>query len=272
MKRKLLLLAVVATAFFCGGFYIVKGNEKALVCRFGKARLPLVGSGLHYDLPWPLTTISRINPNEVRTMGIGAAASETIEGDQFLLAAEQYSIGEFLTGDKNILNLQVNVQYRISEADATDYLFGSESPEGQLRLMADSLIADVVAHSGVDYVHPLGLNELRVILTRRLRERAVEQRLGIVVEDVTIAGVYPPVLVKQAFLEVSNARASKERFINEALAYREQTTAAAGADAQQLMDLCQWYEICHRSATTTALRRATHQTPPRVMADDAQKV
>lgn len=249
MKRIFLLATVILAAYLCCGFYIVKGNEKVLVRRFGKARLPLVGSGLHYDLPWPLGTISRINPNEIRTIEIGAATTESVEGDQFLLAAEQYQVGEFLTGDKNILNLQVHVQYRISEEGAVDYLFGCKQPERHLRLMAESLTADVVARSGVDYVHPLGLAEMRAILTRKLRDRVAAQRLGIHVENVTIAGVYPPVLVKQAFLDVSDARASKEKFINEALAYREQTIAAAGADAQQQRDLA---ESSRRTAIESA--------------------
>ncbi len=236
MKRLLIVTGLLAVAYVASGFYIVKGNEKALVRRFGKAQLPLVGSGLHYALPWPMSTVSRINPNEVRTLQVGGAVSELIEGDQFLLAAQQYQSSEFLTGDKNILNLQVNVQFRLSEAGAAEYLFGSVNPEAHLRLITESLVADVVARSGVDFVHPLGLAELRAILTRRVDELVTSHNLGIVIENVTIEGVSPPLLVKQAFLDVSNARASKERFINEAQAYREQTVAAAHADARQLSD------------------------------------
>ncbi len=236
MKRILAVAAILGIAYFCSGFYIVKGNEKALIRRFGKAQMPLVGSGLHYALPWPMSDISRINTNEVRTLKIGGGTSDNIEGDQFLLAAQQSQFGEFLTGDKNILNLEINVQYRVSEANAAEYLFGSVNPEAHLRLIIESLAADVVAHSGVDFVHPLGLAELRAILTQRTHKLANSRQLGIEIENVTIEGVTPPLLVKQAFLDVSNARASKERYIHEAQAYREQTLAAASADAQQLLD------------------------------------
>lgn len=249
MKRTAVLFLILAAAYFSTGFFIVGGNEKALVRRFGRAQLPLAGSGLHYALPWPMSTISRINPHEVRTLQIGGIASEAVEGDQFLLAADQYQLDEFLTGDKNILNVQVNVQYRISEADVQDYLFGCVNPEAHLRLITESLLGDAVARSGVDFVHPLGLAELQAMLTERTRQLVQSRRLGVVIEEVTIAGVSPPLLVKQAFVDVSNARASKERFINEALAYREQTVAAAEADAKKNVDQA---ETSRRTAIESA--------------------
>jgi modulator of FtsH protease HflK len=50
---------------------------------------------------------------------------------------------------------------------------------------------------------------------------------------VTIAGVFPPVEVKAAFLDVSNARAEKERMINAELSRGEQLLASARAAASQ---------------------------------------
>jgi len=249
MKRRAILMALLLAAYFASGFYIVKGNEKALVRRFGRAQFPLVSSGLRYSLPWPMSTVSRVNLSEVRTMQIGELMTETIEGDPFLLAADQYQEGEFLTGDKNILNIQVHVQYRISEAGAADYLFGCVNPERHLRLVTESLVADAVARSGVDYVHPLGLAELRAMLTMRTQKLAESRDLGVVIEDVTLTDVAPPLMVKQAFTDVSDARASKQRFINEALAYREQTVAAAEADSRKMLD-------CAESVRNTSVESA----------------
>ena len=97
-------------------------------------------------------------------------------------------------------------------------------------------MADAVAGSGVDYVQPLGLTELRERLTRTAR-LAVEQRgWGITVEDVAIGGVFPPVEVKEAFLDVSNARAEKERGIHEEQTRAEQRLAQARADSREVLD------------------------------------
>lgn len=234
MKRPVTLIAVLlALAYLASGLYIVKGNEQALVRRFGKARLPLVASGLRYDLPWPFTRIDRVNLHEVRTISIGIPPAD-LTGTGLLQEVNLDRQAEFLTGDKNILNLQINVPYQI--VDPYLYAFSSESPEVSLRLLAESVVTEVIARSGVDFVHPLGLHELREILTRRLREAVDAQQWGIAVEDATIVGVFPPVEVKAAFLDVSNARAEKDRMINEEHTKRERLLAGAQAMARQMQD------------------------------------
>lgn len=220
--------------YLATGIFIVRGNEQALVRRFGKARLPMATSGLHFDLPWPFTQIDRLNIHEVRTISIGVLTLEPLEATGFLRELNVDRQGEFLTGDKNILNLAVNVQYRISNPYA--WLCLGANPEAGLKLLTESIVTDTVSRSGVDYVHPLGLNELRVLLTRQAREAAERQPWGVVVDDVTIAGAFPPVEVKAAFLDVSNARAEKERTINQEEAQAEKRVAAARAVAAREID------------------------------------
>jgi membrane protease subunit HflK len=233
MKRWLVWAMALSAAYFASGLYVVRGNEQALVRRFGRARLPLAASGLHFDLPWPFTRIDRVNVNQVQTLSVGVPAEPpAITG--FLRELEIDRQGEFLTGDKNILNLSVSAQYRV--ADPFAYLCRSEAPETGLKLLVESLVTDAVARSGVDYVHPLGLNELRELLTRRTREEADRQPWGILVEDVTIAGAFPPVEVKAAFLDVSNARAEKDRVIQQEQAQAEKRLAAAHATVREWLD------------------------------------
>lgn len=227
-------IAGTLLAYLASGIFIVRGNEQALVRRFGKAQRPLAASGLHFDLPWPFTRIDRLNVHEVRTISIGVATAEPLESTGFLREINIDRQGEFLTGDKNILNLAVIVQYRIDDPYA--WLCLGADPEVGLKLLAESIVADTVSRSGVDYVHPLGLNELRAILTRQTREAVERQPWGVVVDEVTIAGAFPPVEVKAAFLDVSNARAEKERMINQQQAQGEKRVAAARAVAAREID------------------------------------
>jgi len=231
-RNTFLLLCLIG--YTASGLYVVRGNEQAVVRRFGRALPGVVGSGLHFDLPWPFSRVDRVNQNEIRTVSLGLAAADEIEPNDFLRAAASSRSAEFLTGDKNILHLQVHVQYRITEPH--DYLLRHEAPERYLRLLAECVVADAVARSGVDFVHPLGLNELRQFLTQRTRELAESHRLGVTIEDVTIGDVRPPTLVKQAFLDVSNARAERDRMINEAHAEGEKMIAQAKAQALQEID------------------------------------
>ncbi len=234
MRRLLRWSAGVAAIYIASGLYVVRGNEQALVKRFGKADAVLVSGGLHFDLPWPFIRIERINVNELRTIAVGIAATEAFDGAGFLRDINLDRQGEFLTGDKNILNVQATVHYAI--ADPHRYFFDCRIPDTALRLLAESLVAEKIAQCSVDYVHPLGLNELQMVLTRAVRE-AVERQpwCGIAVDRVTIVGA-PPVEVKAAFVDVSNARAEKDRVINQEESRREKLLAASEAKVQQILD------------------------------------
>ena len=242
MKRWSLGILLFLLPYLLTGFYIVRGNETGVVQRFGKVQMSplgtvdLIDSGLHYDLPWPFSTVNRINLNEVHTLTIGLAESENVEASSFLQAVDDVAGSQFLTGDKNILNLQISVLYRISRSNAYEYLFGSESPQEHLRLLVESSTADLISRSGVDFVHPLGLGRLRELLTTQVRRLVERHRLGIEVEEVTISSVYPPVRVKADFLEVSNARADREKYIYAAKAYAVQSKHEARAQSQQIQD------------------------------------
>ena len=233
MKQALSWGAIVLTVYLASGFYVVRGNEQAVVRRFGRADRALVASGLHFDLPWPFARIERVNRHELRTLTVGIATADMLEEAGFLRNINLDRQGEFLTGDKNIINIQASVHYAI--ASPHDYFFGCQSPETGLKLLAESLVAEKVAQSGIDFIHPLGLKELQSLLTTSLREAAESRKWGVAVDSVTLAGL-PPVEVKAAFLEVSNARAGKDRLINQEQSRAERLLAASQASAQQTLD------------------------------------
>jgi len=238
-------------AWLASGFFVIRGNEQGLVRRFGRVTATPARSGLHWNLPWPLTRVDRINVSELRTLTIGVAAPDAQDPQGFLRPTGLDRVGEFLTGDKNLLNLQVNVQYRI--ADPYRWLCTVETPEVELRLLTENCLAEVVGQSGVDYVHPLGLNELRQRLTRDLLQTSPDQRLGAAIEDVTIAAVWPPVEVKGAFLDVSNARAEKDKLIEQEKSRAEQRLTSTQAQARQRVDQA---ETTRRSAVESARGQA----------------
>ncbi|MBW3542907.1 MAG: protease modulator HflK [Planctomycetes bacterium] len=257
MTRAFLYIFAALLAWLATGFYVVRGNETAVVrrcgrlVRAGEGRPLLVSSGLHYDLPWPFSQVDRTNLSEVRTLTIGRIDLD--DGGEFLQVVDPSSRSRFLTGDKNLLNLQLNVQYRVSPAGVDRWLYASESNEARLRALVESAAAELVSQSGVDFVHPLGLGELRRLLTLRVQHLVDEQNLGIAVDEVTIAGVSPPVQVKSDFLDVANARADKEKYIHAAEAFAEEQLQAAQARAQETLDTAR---IEHEQLVTNARGRS----------------
>jgi membrane protease subunit HflK len=160
---------------------------------------------------------------------------EAATGD-FLQYLESVGRSQYLTGDKNILHLQINTQYRVSEQATDDFLFHSAFPERHLERIVESVATDLLARSGVDFVHPLGQVELNRLLTEGVRHLAEEEGLGIDIDDVAINAVSPPLVVKSYFLDVTSARADKVNSINQAKAYAEQRRAAATGDVRRIAD------------------------------------
>ncbi len=237
-----LQLGVILFAYLLSGFFVVRGNEAAVVRRFGavvrnaNGDVRLWPSGWHFDCPWPFVTVDRVNLNEIRTLKIGDIGPDEPLQNAFLQSVDPARQSQFLSGDKNILNVQISVSYRISESSVGDFLFAAVSPDRRLKTLAESVLADAMLRSGVDFAHTLGRNELRELMTTRLRQLAREQELGLTIDDATIANVSPPLRVKAEFIDVMNARADKETAINQARAYSEQRSAEARATARQIID------------------------------------
>lgn len=244
MPRYLKLLFAAVLLWLLTGVYIVGGNERGVVRRFGRAvtnaegGLVLKRNGLHYDWPWPFSQVDRVNLNEIRTLKIPLKSSEPIPETQ-LLGETPSSEPAFLTGDKNLLNVFLAVQYRVDETEVEAFLYGSMGLENRLTCLAETTTANLLAESGVDYVQVSGLAEWRRELTRRLQNDADQQHLGVIIEDVSLDEISPPIQVKADFLDVANARAEREQYIQAALSAAEQRRQAAKAQAREIRDTAQ---------------------------------
>lgn len=231
--------------------YVVPANEKAIVKRFGAVVLPPRSSGLHFDWPWPLARVERVNFNEVRTLVLG-----DLEADpNFLQSTAASKPSTFLTGDKNLLLLRITVQYRISEDSFVEWLYRSRSSVQRLQTLVETTTADLVSRSGVDFVHTQGLADLNNRLLQDVRRQVKLLQIGCDVEQVTVDRAEPPARVKAEFLDVSNARADMVRTINDARGYAEQVLAESQADARRLIDNAERDRLARESAARGAADR-----------------
>ena len=230
MTRAGWLLAVLLLSYFASGWYVVGGDEKAVVRRFGKMDASLRGSGLHYDLPWPWCRVDRVNLAAVRTLTVG----DTTTSGEEMMPASLPRTPAYLTGDKNILLLKASVQYRLHEERIAAFLFGQTGVANRLRIIVENALTEHSARCGVDYLHTFGLSELNQRLTRHVQQQALSANLGVEVDQVTLERVEPPARVQAEFLDVSNARAEAARTEHDARTYSEQRVASAAAEADQL--------------------------------------
>ncbi len=235
-RRGLWLLAVfVVLGWAASGIYKVGPDEQGVVLRFGRwvgTELP----GLHYRLPWPITTLllPRVtNVNELRS-SIPAEHPGPARP-----AMPRESTSRMLTGDENIVEADYSVLWKIKDAGA--FLFHVEDPEATIRMAAETAVRTMV-----------GRNPILAVLSDRRQQIAVEVQdelqgllddygVGVLVIQVQLQRVDPPAAVIDAFNDVQRARADQVRARNEAEAYRNDVLPHARGQADNIVEDAEAY-------------------------------
>jgi len=227
VKRIVLLVIVCLLAYLATGLYFVRTDEQVVVRRFGRVLVEPREPGPYFGLPWGLDRIDRVKPSEVKRVTIGPL---NLGGE-----AVGASLSQFLTGDRNLVNVRATVQYTIKEP-ARDYLFNSTAVDPLVASAGEAAMTRVLAEHSVDHALTLGKREVAILIRERLQESVDQYQLGVTIRSVDIGAVEPPAEVAEAFDKVVGALRQREQRINEADSYRRRTLAQAQADAQRVQD------------------------------------
>ena len=224
------LLIVAAAIYLLSGMYIVRSGEAAVVERFGKIVNPKVTEGLHYRLPWPFEKQTTINISQIRREGVGLTDPEP----EHPLHPETPAKLQVLSGDTNIIDYEVIIEYQVSDPAA--YLFRTNYPSYQL--VRDAVRAAVTRISGTTSVDDILTSQRQAVLNNLRRETQTlldEYGSGLRVVNVNFQKAYPPDEVADAFRDVSSAREDKSKAINEAEGYKNSLLPEARGLAQKTL-------------------------------------
>jgi membrane protease subunit HflK len=215
------LLGYLAT-----GFYTVAATNLAVTRLCGVIVDATVPPGVHWWWPRPIGGVDQAEVTRTFTVPVGFLASEDARG-----LRPDPSMASWLTGDTNIVQLRIKVNYRI--ADPAKYLFASRQPAEILRYLAGSTLTEATSALPVDDLLTSG----RLALIERMRARTQEllDRWGVGLQVLTanLESVEPPAFVMDAFQDVQNARADRERLISEAQAYASGLVPVARGEAER---------------------------------------
>ncbi|QBC42181.1 FtsH protease activity modulator HflK [Iodobacter fluviatilis] len=223
----------VAVLWAASGFYVVDERENAVIMRFGRYVETVEKPGLHWHLPWPVESREIVNMTEIRSLEVGTPGSEGRAGDESMM----------LTGDQNILEVRLEVQYNLKSAH--DFVFFNRTTDRDakdlVKQIAQTAIREVVGKNKVDYV----LNEGRGKIgedTKEIVQNLLDRYgVGVAVSRVNISDVQPPDQVQAAFSDAVKARQDKARLINEGTAYANDVIPKAGGMAARLSEESEGY-------------------------------
>ncbi len=208
------------------GLYSVGPDEVGVVQRFGEYNR-LVGSGLNYHFPYPIETVKTPKVTEVKRIEIGF---RTVGKNQYR-TIEQESL--MLTGDENIVDAELIVQYKIK--DPIDYLFNFIGPELTLREASEASLRTVVGRHNIDQALTSGKLMIQEETKELLQITLDKYETGVIVVAVQLQDVSPPKQVIDAFKDVASAKEDKNRMINEAEGYRNDVIPKARGEAQAMI-------------------------------------
>ncbi len=234
MFRARYLLLALAAAYLLTGVYQVGPDERAVVRRFGQV-VARPGPGLGIGLPWGVDRVDRIPVRTVRQLRVGydpeAGDTSGTTGDSTRTPA-----GQMLTGDQNLVNVQLVIDYAIGETDQDldDYTVHRELVDATLTRAAEAAAAEWAAGRTIDHVLLTGSSALPTWVMDRLGERLPELRLGVRVQRASVALLTPPDEVRSAFEAVTQAQTAIGTKETQARQERDQRLTQAAATRYKL--------------------------------------
>jgi membrane protease subunit HflK len=228
-----LVLLALSAAYLGSGFYVVGTDERGVVRRFG-ALAEHVGPGMHYRLPWPIDRVDVLKTTSVMKTGVGFALPDSKSGSQSVTGME------LLTGDTNILGIALVLQYVIS--NPADFLFRVENPQALVDTVAQAVLTEAVAAMPIDEVLTTG----RVAMQEKVKTKtqAVLDRYhsGAQITSANIMAMTLDRSVAEAFQDVADAMADREKLQNEARAYQNDQIPKARGEARTIIGEAQGYK------------------------------
>ncbi len=203
------VLAVGVVVWGVSGFYTIGEAERGVVLRFG-AFDGIVEPGLNWK-PNFIDEVQKVNIEAVRSLR---------------------SSGDMLTKDENVVQVEMDVQYRVFSPEK--YLYSVTNADDSLRQATDSALRAVIGDAKMDEILTTGRQKIREQTQVEINRIIDRYDMGLLVLDVNFDMARPPEQVKDAFDDAIAAREDEERFIREAEAYRNDVLPKATGRSERL--------------------------------------
>jgi len=217
------LLATALALWLFTGVYMVGPDEVGVVRTFGEYTR-VTQSGLNYHFPYPIEQVNTPAITEVKRIEIGF---RTLNNGQYR-TVEKESL--MLTGDANIVDAEMIVQYKIK--DPVAYLFNIVEPELTVRQAAEASLRTVVGQNNIDETLTTGKFKIQEGTKIQIQLILDKYESGIHVVAVQLQDVSPPKEVVGAFKDVASAKEDKNRMVNQAEGYRNDVIPKARGEGE----------------------------------------
>ena len=267
------ILGIALVLWLLTGIYVVGPDEVGVVQTFGK--YSRAGqSGLNYHFPYPIETVKTPKVTEVKRIEIGFRSV----GKNQYQTVERESL--MLTGDENIVDAEMIVQYKIKDPEA--YLFNFIKPELTVREASEASLRTVVGRHNIDEALTSGKFMIQEETKELVQSILDKYKTGILVVAVQLQDVSPPQQVIAAFKDVASAKEDKNKMVNQAEGYRNDLIPKARGEAQSMIREAEGYkkariaraegDVAKFSAVLKEYRKAKGVTETRMYLETMEEI
>jgi modulator of FtsH protease HflK len=234
-------IATMAVLYLLSGITVVKPDEVAVILRWGRLvgdrpALQEHGPGLLFAFPQPVDQVVRVQVKRVSEVNV-ATLLTSLEADEEEgpdLSSLSPLQGYAITGDHNIVHVNMMARYRIREP--AEWAFYGAKSEDILRVEVTAAMVRSLGEMGVDRVLADGRKDLIAITTRRAQAGLDASRSGLELTSLELTSLTPPLALVNEFDAVQSAFIGAETRKKEAQAFAEsaipQAQAAADSSVQ----------------------------------------
>ena len=267
------LVGIFVVLWLLTGIYIVGPDEVGVVQTLGKYSRA-AQSGLNYHFPYPIEKVSTPKVTEVKRIEIGF---RTIGKNQYQTISRESLM---LTGDENIVDAEMIVQYRIK--DPVAYTFNFIEPELTVRQASEASLRTVVGRHNIDEALTSGKFMIQEEAKELIQNILDKYNTGILVVAVQLQDVSPPEQVISAFKDVASAKEDKNRMVNQAEGYRNDVIPKARGEAQAQIREAEGYkeariaraegDVSKFNAVLKEYRKSKEVTETRLFLETAEEI
>ncbi len=267
------ILGIALVLWLLTGIYVVGPDEVGVVQTFGKYSRA-AQSGLNYHFPYPIETVKTPKVTEVKRIEIGFRSV----GKNQYQTVERESL--MLTGDENIVDAEMIVQYKIKDPEA--YSFNFIQPELTVREASEASLRTVVGRHNIDEALTSGKFMIQEETKELVQSILDKYKTGIIVVAVQLQDVSPPQQVIAAFKDVASAKEDKNKMVNQAEGYRNDIIPKARGEAQAMIREAEGYkkariaraegDVAKFSAVLKEYRKAKGVTETRMYLETIEEI
>ncbi len=198
-------------------FQLIGEQQRGVVLRFGQYARTMQ-PGPNFKWPWPIESVTKVNATQFSNF------NNTVS---------------VLTRDENIVRIEFNVQYRVSDPQL--YLYGTRAAVAVLEQAAQSAVREQVGRSDFNTV----INQrgpMADAAKLRLQESLGAYKTGLIVTTLEMLNARPPEEVQPAFDAVNGAQQVRESLINGAQAYAAKVVPEARGEAARRRTVAEGYK------------------------------